>query len=84
MESVGILESEKVHVWDIDNGARIVTYAIPGKKGEITINGGAARIIRKGDRVIITTFALMTEKELIHHKAKIAILDEENKIINWK
>lgn len=84
MESVGILKNEKVHVWDIDNGERVTTYAIPGKEGEITINGGAARLIKKGDRIIITTFGLMTEQEFKSHKPRIVILDESNKVIEWR
>jgi len=84
MDKVGIVEHEKVHVWDIDNGVRVITYAIPGKNGEITMNGGAARLIKKGDRIIITTFGLFTEKELKNQKPKIAVLDEHNKVIEWK
>jgi len=84
MEDVGILKNEKVHVWDIDNGERVTTYAIPGKDGEITVNGGAARLIKKGDRIIITAFGLMTEQEIKNHKPKIVILDESNKVIEWR
>ncbi len=84
MESVGILKNEKVHVWDINNGERATTYAIPGKDGEIIINGGLARLIKKDHNIIITTFGLMTEEELKKHKPKIIILDENNKVIECK
>ena len=81
MESVGILKNEKVHVWDISNGARVMTYAVPGGEKEIIINGAAARLIKEGDIIIVTAFGLMTEEEAKNHKPKIAVLNEDNEVI---
>lgn len=65
MEAAGILEFEQVHVADIDNGNRIVTYAIAGKAGSgtICINGAGAQLVRCGDKVIIMSYCHLTEKE---------------------
>ncbi|MCW8924955.1 MAG: aspartate 1-decarboxylase, partial [Xanthomonadales bacterium] len=53
VEAVGLREFEKVDVLDIDNGARLTTYVILGKPGEICLNGAAARLVQRGDKVII-------------------------------
>jgi len=76
LERAGIKEYEKVLVIDMDNGNRFETYAIKGEKGQIAINGGAAKLCKPGHKVSIFAFAL-TNKEI---KPKILILDGENKI----
>ena len=62
LRAAGIRESEQVHVWDVNNGARFVTYAIRADAGTgiISLNGGAARQVAVGDLVIIAAFASMT------------------------
>jgi len=82
MKSVNMIPFEQVHVRNLTNGSRLVTYAIPGEAGSgvICLNGAAAHITRTGDRVIIAAFASMEEKEAGLFKPKIAILDKENKI----
>lgn len=82
MNEVGILSFEQVHVWNLTNGSRLITYAIPAKKnsGIICLNGAAAHLTRVGDRVIIGAFAQMEEKEAAKFKPRIAIINEENKI----
>lgn len=81
-EAAGMLEYEKVQVLDVDNGARLETYLIKGSRasGEVVINGAAARLIAKGDRVIICSFVAMTDQEARRHLPKIVLVDEKNVI----
>jgi aspartate 1-decarboxylase len=82
MEGSGLLSYEMVHVWNITNGNRLVTYAIPGERGSgvICLNGAAAHLNRAGDRVIIASFANMTPEEMKTHKPAIVIVNHDNKI----
>jgi aspartate 1-decarboxylase len=82
MNAVGILPFEQVHVWNLTNGSRIITYAIsaPKESGIICLNGAAAHLTRVGDRIIIGAFAQMDEKEAAKFKPRIAIVTDENKI----
>ena len=57
MTLADILEYEQVTVLDIDNGARFETYAIVGGPGEVCLNGAAARLVHRGDKVIVITYA---------------------------
>jgi len=59
LEAADILEHEQVHVLDIDNGARFETYTIAGERGSgsMTINGAAARLVQRGDRIIVVSYA---------------------------
>ncbi len=81
MDSVGLVENEQVHVLDINNGNRLTTYVIEGKRGsgDIAINGAAARLVSKGDLVIICAYAQVNELELINHKPQILLVDEFNR-----
>lgn len=82
MEIVDILEWEKVQVVDIDNGNRFETYVIPGEHGSGTIqlNGAAARLVHRGDKIIIMNYGTLSEAEARIHQPKILLLDENNKI----
>jgi aspartate 1-decarboxylase len=80
VEAVGLREFEKVDVLDIDNGARLTTYVILGEPGEVCVNGAAARLIARGDRVIIAAYAQVTEKEAETFRPKIVLVDEINAI----
>jgi len=86
MEKANIYENEKVCVWDIDNGSRLETYAIKGKRdsGIICLNGAAARLVSVGDKVIIASFAMMDEKEAKSHKPNVVLVDEKNRITQVK
>ncbi|MDA3809120.1 MAG: aspartate 1-decarboxylase [Spirochaetaceae bacterium] len=79
-EAAGMLEYEKVDVLNITNGARLTTYIINGKEGEICLNGAAARLAHKGDKVIICTYCSLDMDEAKDHKPKVILLDDENKI----
>lgn len=80
MKAADIYEFEKVDVYNINTGARFSTYVINGKRGEIGLNGAAARLVQKGDLVIIASYANYNEKEVIAHKPKLVFVDEENKL----
>jgi aspartate 1-decarboxylase len=82
METVGILPYESVHIFNVNNGNRLETYAVPApaKSGEITILGAAAHLIKKNDIVIIIAFGLFSPEEAGVFKPKVAILDEKNNI----
>lgn len=82
MEKVDILPNEKVQVVNNNNGARFETYVIPGERGSgvICVNGAAARLVQKGDVIIIIAYALIEDKELKNFRPKIAIINERNEI----
>lgn len=81
MEQANILLHEQVDVLDINNGARFTTYAIAGEagSGEICVNGAAARLVQKGDLVIICTYVLLEEEKAKSFQPKVILLDEKNK-----
>jgi len=82
MEAAGLYPYEQVHVWNITNGSRLVTYVIPGKRnsGVICLNGAAAHLNRVGDRVIIASFGMVEESEVDKRKPLIVLVDDDNKI----
>lgn len=84
MDAAEILEFEHVDIWNITNGARFSTYVIEGErgKGEICLNGAAARMVQPGDLVIIATFAMVDDSELINYKPKVVQVDANNRQIN--
>lgn len=81
MEAADLWENEKVQVVNINNGARLETYVIPGPRGSgvICLNGAAARHAQPGDKVIIISYALMTEEEARSHRPRIVLMDEANR-----
>ena len=81
MKAVGILTWERVQVVDVDNGARLETYAIPGEKGEIQMNGAAAHLVGLNDRVIIMTYGWLNEEEIASLCPRVAIMDEHNRVV---
>ncbi len=80
-EAVGLHPWEKVDVLDIDNGARLSTYVILGGEGEICLNGAAARLVRRGDRVIIVSYGSIDESEVGDHRPRQVLVDEQNRIV---
>jgi len=82
LDAVGMVANEKVQIVNNNNGARLETYIIPGKRGTGTIclNGAAARLVQVGDIVIIISYCYVSNEELIHHQPKVAIMDEYNHI----
>ncbi|AMR05656.1 aspartate 1-decarboxylase [Bacillus cereus] len=83
IDALGILPNEKVQIVNNNNGARFETYVIPGPPGEkdICLNGAAARLVQKGDVVIIISYAQVHQDELGKFRSHIAIMDEDNNIV---
>ena len=83
MEAADIVDGEQVHIVDIDNGARLVTYALVGERGSgvIGINGAAARLVGPGDLVIIIGYVQVDEVERAGHVQHIVHVDRDNRIV---
>jgi aspartate 1-decarboxylase len=73
LEAADILEHEQVHVVDVDNGARFETYTIAGERGSgtIKINGAAARLVHRGDTIIVISYAHYDRAELEHYEPRV-------------
>jgi aspartate 1-decarboxylase len=82
MDAADILPFEQVQVLDVDNGARLTTYAIEGARGsgQICINGAAARLVSPGDTVIILTYTQMDRAAAREHEPQLVYVDEGNRI----
>lgn len=83
MDAAHIIEGEKVSIVNINNGERLETYVIPGKRnsGEITMNGPAARKVQAGDLVIIISYASMALDEAKVYKPHIIFPDETTNLL---
>ena len=81
LDAAGIVENEQVHIWNIDNGERIVTYAIKGQRGSgmISVNGSAARRASVGDLLIIADFAQVPEADVPNHRPQLVFVDAHNR-----
>lgn len=81
MRAAGILENEQVHIWNVTNGERLITYAIPGPEnsGMICVNGSAARKAEAGDIIIVVHFSAMTPLEATGWKPLLVFVDENNR-----
>jgi aspartate 1-decarboxylase len=83
MSRADLLAGEQVHVWDIDNGARFVTYAIEGEEGSgtVQVNGAAARLVRAGDKVIVASFGALDERDLERYSPVVVHVDDRNEVV---
>ena len=83
LKAVDILSGEKVLIANLNNGARLESYAMEGKAGSgvICLNGGAAKHGKPGDQVIIMSFVVMTDDEIKKHKPKIVHVNAKNEIM---
>ncbi len=82
LDASGIIEFEQVHVWNVSNGERLVTYAIaaPAGSGEVCLNGAAALRGSRGDIVIVATFGEMNEQEARKHVPRVIHVGATNRI----
>lgn len=82
LDAVGMLPNEKVHIVNNNNGARFETYIIAGERGSgvICVNGAAARLVQRGDIVIILSYAYVMNEEAKTHQPTVAIMNENNTI----
>ncbi len=81
MEAADVLHHERIEIYNVTNGERFATYAIPGTrgKGEICINGAAAHKASAGDIVILATYAEYDPQELRRHRPAVIFVDEKNR-----
>jgi aspartate 1-decarboxylase len=83
MRQSDLLVNEQVHVWDIDNGARFVTYAIEGEPGSgtVQVNGAAARLVRRGDKLIVASFAAYDQEDLERYSPVVVHVNDGNEVV---
>jgi aspartate 1-decarboxylase len=83
LEAADIREFEQVAVVDIDNGARFETYTIPGEpgSGEMKLNGAAARLVHRGDTIIVISYAGYDPEELEHYRPRVVHVGAHNEIL---
>ena len=82
LDAAGICVNEKVDVVNNNNGARFETYTISGERGSgvVCLNGAAARLVQKGDVVIIMSYVMLSEPEVAAHEPKVVLVDEHNRV----
>lgn len=83
LDAVDILPNEKVAIVNNNNGARLETYVIAGKRGsrKICLNGAAARLVQIEDVIIIISYVQLNQDELKSHTPKVAVMNEKNEIV---
>ncbi len=83
LDAAGIYPHEQVDVLNINNGARFTTYAIAAPRGSKTfgVNGAAARLVQKSDRIIVVTYCQMPAEEARNYAPGVVLLNDENEII---
>jgi aspartate 1-decarboxylase len=84
MDASGLLEYEKVQIADVTSGVRLETYVIKGKRGSgiICLNGAAARLVKRGDKIIVMAYVRLTPKEAKKFMPRVIFVDGRNKIIS--
>jgi len=84
MDAADMVPYERIEVYDIDNGNRFSTYLIEGQRGsgECCVNGAAARLVQKGDRLILATYTSVeaTSEQLRGYEPRVVVVDAENRI----
>lgn len=83
MEASGLLPFEQVQLLDVDNGARLTTYAIEGRRGsgDVIVNGAAAHLIHQGDTVIVLHYVTVSEEEAQRMQPSLVYVNERNEIV---
>jgi aspartate 1-decarboxylase len=84
LEAADILEFEQVAVVDVDNGARFETYTIAGERGsgEMKVNGAAARLVHRGDTIIVISYAAYDREDLADYEPRVVHVNSDNSIID--
>lgn len=80
IEAADLVPFEKVEIYNCSNGQRFATYVIVGKDGEICLNGAAARLVHRGDLVIIASYVDIDNESVRNHKPKLVFVDDKNRI----
>src|SRR3954462_9127793 len=80
LDAADIVEHEQVHVVDVDNGARFETYTIAGRRGsgQVQVNGAAARLVHRGDTIIVISYADYDEEELDSYVPRVVHVNRDN------
>ena len=83
LEVADIKEFEQVAVVDVNNAARFETYAIPGepRSGDMKLNGAAARLVQRGDTIIVISYASYDQEELEHYRPRVVHVGEHNELV---
>ena len=83
LEAADILEFEQVAVVDVNNGARFETYTIAGERGsgEVKVNGAAARLVHRGDTIIVISYGVFEPQEMSDYRPRVVHVDERNQIL---
>jgi aspartate 1-decarboxylase len=83
LDASGIAEWELIHVLDINNGQRFETYVILGERGsgQMIVNGAAARLVQKGDIIIVVAYGQIADEEVAAHEPTIVFVDEHNRAV---
>lgn len=86
LDAADILPYEKVWVLDVDNGSRLTTYAIEGERGsgDMCVNGAAARLVHKGDTVIVLTYETVDDEKARKARPRMVYVDRMNRIAHTK
>ena len=86
MEAADIIAFEQVQIYDINNGNRFETYVIKGERGTgtICVNGAAARLVNRGDLIIIASYFNVDEEEAKRHEPRLIYVNEKNEIVSTK
>lgn len=81
LDAADILPHEQIHVWDVTNGTRLVTYALPGDRGSgvVQVNGAGVHLVKTGDVVIIATFTTLPTKRAKKYKPQVVFVDAQNR-----
>ncbi|MCA9571672.1 MAG: aspartate 1-decarboxylase [Myxococcales bacterium] len=86
LDAAGMLEHEEVHIWNVTQGTRLVTYTLAGPSGSgvICVNGAAAHLMNPGDIVILATFGELEDAEARVHVPTVVRVDDDNRIVEIK
>jgi aspartate 1-decarboxylase len=81
LDASNIRENEQVHIWNINNGERLVTYAICAARGSgiVSLNGSAARRASVGDLIIIAAFGMVADEQIEAHRPSLVFVDTRNR-----
>jgi aspartate 1-decarboxylase len=82
MNAAGLVPFEKVEIYNVTSGTRLETYVIEGAagSGDICVNGAAAHLVKKGDKIIIACYCALHEGQMLDHRPKLVFVDEMNRV----
>ena len=86
LDAADLQENEQIHVWNVNNGERFVTYAIRAERGSgiVSLNGSAARRASVGDLVIVASFCMLADAQAKAHRPRLVFVDVANRISHLK